>query len=272
MPDLTPSDKVRIKLEQNMSQDAIARARKIKLESTAILPTFMGENGKVKRLGQCESRALIVPNIYYGIGEEMRPIPVRGGLSMVDNKSALLAVLPAPIFVPPLPPLPPLPPIRWISGRFTLTYNDSGSDYSQEVDFYHEVSTNEPFTFAPPIDSATAYFNSTFSESSNRIDFVASSSGTLKDITFQLNSTIGEVAREGDSYRPVTYKFWEGFEYGSLQASGEELINDIKIMTETNYAYSQFEGFLINVQSSDPTGGNGDLLLNINGYIYLEFL
>jgi hypothetical protein len=101
MDNLTPSQKVRLQLEKQMTQDAIARLEKYERENNSILPTFMGENGKIKRLGHGESRTAIATNLFYGIGEEMRPIPVRGGLPMVDNKPRLapIAAIPEPIEV-----------------------------------------------------------------------------------------------------------------------------------------------------------------------------
>jgi len=96
---LTPSDKVRLQLEQQIAQDAIARAKKRNLDDSAILPTFMGADGKIKRLGQGESRGNQAPNLYYATGEEMRSIPVRGGISMVDNKSILKPLAPITDFI-----------------------------------------------------------------------------------------------------------------------------------------------------------------------------
>jgi hypothetical protein len=93
---LSPEDRVRIQLERSLAQDATSRARIIKRESRAILPVFMAGNGRIKRLGQGESRAIIAPNLHYVPGEEMRPIPVRGGLPMVDNRSLIPPTAPTP--------------------------------------------------------------------------------------------------------------------------------------------------------------------------------
>lgn len=102
---LSPEEIVRLQLEQSLSQDAIARNKKRKRLNNSILPTFMGENGKVKRLGQEQSNALILPNLYYGQGEEMRPIPTGvGGLMAVDNKPLLAE----PVIIPPPAPEPPV--------------------------------------------------------------------------------------------------------------------------------------------------------------------
>jgi len=99
---LTPQDRVRIQLERSLAQDATTRVRIMKRESRAILPTFMSENGKIRRLGHGESRAIIAPNLYFAPKEEMRPIPVRNGLPMVDNRSLLPQTLPpAPEPTPP---------------------------------------------------------------------------------------------------------------------------------------------------------------------------
>jgi hypothetical protein len=111
MDNLTPSQKVRLQLEKQMTQDAIARLEKYERENNSILPTFMGENGKIKRLGHGESRTAIATNLFYGIGEEMRPIPVRGGLPMVDNK---------PRLAPPIAAIPE-PPIEVIFAEYGFT-------------------------------------------------------------------------------------------------------------------------------------------------------
>lgn len=106
MPDLSPSESVRVNLERSMANDAIARAKKAKREQSAIQPVFMGENGKVHRLGQGENSALILPNLYYGAGEEMRSMPVRGGLMAVDNKSKIEIEVPKVLVANVTPPIP----------------------------------------------------------------------------------------------------------------------------------------------------------------------
>ena len=118
MRDLTPAQKVRLQLEKNMTQDAIARAKRQKREATSILPTFMGENGNIKRLGQGESRAAIATNLHYGAGEEMRSIPVRGGLPMVDNRPR---AQPTPVVATPEPPVVP------IEFQYSIVFGFGGS-------------------------------------------------------------------------------------------------------------------------------------------------
>jgi|GEM_PF-5167995 len=102
----TPEEIVRLQLERSLSQDAIARNKKRKRLDNSILPTFMGENGKVRQLGQGESNALILPNLHYEKGEEMRPIVVRGGLMSVDNKSYFAPPVVQVEIEPPTPPPP----------------------------------------------------------------------------------------------------------------------------------------------------------------------
>jgi hypothetical protein len=104
MDNLTPAQKVRLQLEKQITQDAIARARRINRESTSILPTFMGADGKIKRIGHGEQRTAIATNLFYSEGEEMRPIPVRGGLPMVDNKPLIApSLVPIPVVLAGLP-------------------------------------------------------------------------------------------------------------------------------------------------------------------------
>lgn len=104
MAEFTPDEIVRLGLERALVSDKVARDKKQKRRDRAILPTFMGKDGKIQRLGQGESRALILPNLYYQEGTEMRPIPVRsGGLPAMDNRSRIDN--PLPVAIPPEPPI-----------------------------------------------------------------------------------------------------------------------------------------------------------------------
>lgn len=99
---MTPDDLVRLGLERQLLNDAVARRKKAKRLETAILPVFMGKNGKVRQLGQGETNALILPNRYYQEGEPMSPQPVgKGGLMAVDNKSYFAPIVVTPEVEPP---------------------------------------------------------------------------------------------------------------------------------------------------------------------------
>lgn len=102
MAEFTPNEIVRLGLERALVSDAIARQKKAKRLDNAILPTFMGANGRIKRMGHGDSRALIIPNLQFTKGEEMLATPVKGGLPAVDNRSYF-----APLPAPPAPTPPP---------------------------------------------------------------------------------------------------------------------------------------------------------------------
>lgn len=99
MTELTPAQKVRLQLEKAQTQDVIKRAQRIKREQSAILPFFMGKDGKGHSLGQGDQPIAIATNLFYEAGTEMRSMPVRGGLSMVDNKP-LIAPLDTTLAIP----------------------------------------------------------------------------------------------------------------------------------------------------------------------------
>ncbi len=152
MAEFTPDELVKLGLERALVSDALSREKKKKRQETAILPVFMGKNGKVRQLGQGESNALILPNRYYQEGEPMNPQPVgKGGLIAVDNKS---------YFVPASVPVEPLPqPVGKILGiatnqeQFTVVSNEFNTSSSISGSAIGVIYSFPDFTFIPFNDS-----------------------------------------------------------------------------------------------------------------------
>jgi hypothetical protein len=200
MDNLTPAQKVRLQLEKSLTQDAIARARRIKRESTSILPTFMGTNGNIKRLGHGESRAAIATNIQYVKGEEMRPIPVSGGLPMVDNK---------PRIAPPIPPAPE-PPTPPTDKRFQVGLN-IGVSVSMYTGSASSIDT--PDAIAPiPYNENGFYLPDPFEANkgiflpggTTLADEIEIAPGIFDNVTLG-STTLGELA----PYFPDPYQFFQ---------------------------------------------------------------
>jgi|GEM_PF-6642700 len=265
----TPEEIVRLQLERSLSQDAIARNKKRKRLDNSILPTFMGENGKVRQLGQGESNALILPNLHYEKGEEMRPIVVRGGLMSVDNRS----YLPIPIDLEPVPVVPVVPvgtsfALIFSLEQFTVTSDEVnvGTGFGGALGIEYSLPVIVPISLDG--EGFPIIQNPATTDPDYGIATITYAGADIFIYKFDFSDTTNTFL--GFSFSTVSISFTDWEEYPSIAVNFKGYVSldggGFNLITELTHEFTQLEP-----NSPELIPGLFDCNI-LEGYITMEFL